>query len=136
MDPLQLGAPDWFGLVVAVVGLYLGLAAFLSLTAFVAARNVLGDVPVQNALLVGPVPALASFLQGAVPVLREGPLPLLLAALALALDFAAIRWAYDVENRMAAYVTFVHAIVSVIMAVILVGVAVLVLGQLAGGGPG
>lgn len=135
MDALQLGVPDWFGLFVTVVGLYLGLAAFLSLTAFLAARNVLGDVPVQNALLVGPVPALASFLQGLFPVLREGPLPLALAALALAMDFAAVRWAYDLENSTAAYVTFVHAIVSVILAVILVGVTVLVLGQLVGGGP-
>jgi len=129
MDPLQAVVQILDPAVaVAVVGLYLGLAAFLSLTAFVAARNVLGTTSVTNALLVGPVPALASFLQGVVPALRAGPGPVVLAGLALALDLAAIRWAYDLEWKTAAYVAFVHVVFSVVLATLLVAGGLLLVG--------
>lgn len=127
--PVQAVDPT---VVVTVVALYLGLAAFLSLTVFVAARNVLGEGSASNAILVGPVPAFASFLQGVVPALRAGPGPILLAALAIALDLAAIRWAYDLEWRTAAYVTFVHVVFTVVLATLLVAGGLLLAGSVLG----
>lgn len=105
--------------VVAVVGTFLALAGFLSLTAFVAARNVLGDVPADRALLVGPLPALVSFV-------LQGIFPLVTVALAVAVDLAVIRWVYEIEWREAAYVTFIHVVVSILLGVAVVGAVILV----------
>ncbi len=107
--------------VVAVVGTFLLFAAFLAITAHVAARNVLGDVAVADALLVGPVPALVSMVGVGI-----GAFPLLVAVAALVCDFAAVERVYDLERRTAAYVTFIHAVVTVILMAVVGGLIVLV----------
>jgi hypothetical protein len=115
--------------VVAVVGTYLVLAGFLSLTAFIAARNVLGDVSPDRALLVGPVPALVSFLgEGGLSLLgAPDAFSLLTAGIAIVADLATIRWVYDLEWRLAGYVTFIHVVVSILLGVVIGGGAILLL---------
>jgi hypothetical protein len=117
------------GAVLGVVGTYLLLAAFLSLTAAVAARNVLGDVELERGLLVGPVPAAVSFLLFGGFRLAGGRVegqfqlyPFLVLAVALVADYVALGRAFDCEGRLAAYVTGIHLVVSVIMGAVLGGV--------------
>jgi hypothetical protein len=114
---LQSGASST---ALAVAGTLVSLALFLSLTAHIAARNVLGDVAVRKALVVGPVPALV-----AVVVTTLGLNPFLGIALALALDGVAVRYVYAVSTRLAAYVTLIHFVVSVILGTIVFGVLAL-----------
>jgi len=104
--PLQI-APTT---VVAVAGTALLFAGFLTVTVHVAARNVLGDVSVADAMLVGPVPAVMSMVGVGI-----GAFPLLVALAAAAADFAAIERVYDLERRTAVYVTLIHAVVTVIL---------------------
>ena len=96
--------------VVAAVGTFLLFAGFLVLTTHVAARNVLGDVRPENALVVGPVPAAVSMVGVGI-----GAFPLLVAFAALVADLVAVERVYDLDRRTAAYVTFVHAVVTVIL---------------------
>jgi hypothetical protein len=125
--------------VVASVGTFLLLAVFLSVTAFLAARNVLGDAPPTRALLVGPVPAVVAFvfrvldtvvlpdamtLGGSfvtVTVPTETAVPLTALVVAVVLDVAAIAYAYDVEWRLAGYVGFIHLVITVILGTALGG---------------
>jgi len=104
--PLQVTATT----VVAVAGTFLLFAGFLVLTTHVAARNVLGDVPAENALLVGPVPAAVCMVGVGI-----GAFPLLVALAAIVADLVAIERVYDLDRRTAAYVTLVHAVVTVIL---------------------
>jgi hypothetical protein len=97
--------------VVATVALF---ALFLSLTAHVAARNVLGDVPVRQALLVGPVPAVV-----AVVTATFGVPPALGVVVAIALDAVAVRYVYGRSWRLTAYVAFVHVVVTIIAGAVL-----------------
>ena len=97
------------------------LAAYLSLTAHIAARNVLGDVKLRNAFGVGPVPAAIAALPEVV-----GLSPLLTVALALLADGALFAHLYGQRPRLAAYVTLIHAVVSVILGVVLFGLLALV----------
>ncbi|MFC6772141.1 hypothetical protein ACFQDD_11550, partial [Halorubrum pallidum] len=60
--PLQAVTP------ISVLGTTLLFAAFLSLTAHLAARNVLGDVDPRRALYVGPLPAVIGVGGGAFAV--------------------------------------------------------------------
>ncbi|MFB6155832.1 MAG: hypothetical protein ABEJ22_08045 [Haloferacaceae archaeon] len=99
---------------VAVAGTVGLFAVFLSVTAHVAARNVLGDVRVRRALVVGPLPAAIAVAGTAFEV----P-PLVNIAAALAVDFGAVRYAYGRDWRLSAYVTFIHVVVSVILGTIL-----------------
>jgi len=106
---------------IAVVGLLVGFSLFLSLTAHLAARNVLGDVAVRKALAVGPVPAIVSVL---VATFDLPSLPGLFVALAL--DGVLVKYVYDQPPRLAAYVTLIHFTVTVILGVIAFGVLALV----------
>ena len=104
----------------AVAGTFASFALFLSITAHIAARNVLGDVPVRNAFVVGPVPAavsvlVATFAADAPAVIFAGLL------VAVVLDGVAIRALYDESTRLAAYITFIHFVVSVILGAIVFG---------------
>ena len=106
----------------AVAGTAGLLALFLSVTAHLAARNVLGDVPVRNAFLVGPLPAAIAVVAAA---LELPSLPAV--ALALAVDTLLVRTVYGLDRRLTAGVTLVHAVVSVILGSVLFSLYVLVL---------
>jgi hypothetical protein len=119
MGPLQTGvgsAPP-----LAVAGTVALFALFLSATAHIAARNVLGDVPVRNAFLVGPVPAAVAVVAAA---LELPSIPAVLVALVL--DAALVRSVYDLDGRLTAGVTTIHAVVSVILGSVLFSLYVLV----------
>ncbi|GGJ07461.1 hypothetical protein GCM10008995_16650 [Halobellus salinus] len=105
----------------AVAGTFASFAIFLSVTAHIAARNVLGDVPIRNAFVVGPVPAAVSVLVATFAA--ETQLPIFLGVVAaIVLDGVAIRALYDESTRMSAYITFIHVVVSVILGTIVFGV--------------
>ncbi|WP_251331230.1 DUF7473 family protein [Haloplanus pelagicus] len=119
MVPLQTGVGS--APAVAVAGTVAVFALFLSLTAHLAARNVLGDVPVRNAFLVGPVPAAVAVVAAA---LELPSIPAVL--LALALDAALVRYVYDLDRRLTGAVTAIHAVVSVILGSVIFSLYVLV----------
>ena len=100
---------------VAVAGTFASFALFLSVTAHIAARNVLGDVEVRRAFLVGPVPAAV-----AVVFATLGWNSYLGILVAIAADAALVEYAYGRDWRLTAYVTFIHAVVSVILGSVLV----------------
>lgn len=79
-----------------------------SLTLHIAARYVLGDVPMRNAL-VGMVPA------AIVIALTLAGLPVPAAALALAADVIVIQSVYGISYRLAGFVTLVHFTVSFLL---------------------
>ena len=108
--PLQSSVPA-----VAVAGTFASFALFLTLTAHIAARNVLGDVEMRRAFVVGPVPAAV-----AVVFTTFGWNSHLGILLAVAADAALIKYAYGRSRRLTAYITFIHAVVSVILGSILV----------------
>ena len=99
-------APTTGGLL-AYLGTFVLAAAVYSLTAHIAARNVLGDVPARRALLVGPGPAVVSVLLQQYGVLAF--------VVALALDFVLIRYVYRLRLRTASLVTVIHLVVSVLV---------------------
>ncbi|MFB6236308.1 MAG: hypothetical protein ABEH81_13065 [Halopenitus sp.] len=105
----------------ALLGTLLLFAVFLSVTAHLAARNVLGDVDPSVAVTIGPLPAAV-----AVFGTRAGLSAAILLPLALLVDWLGIRWAYDQEARSAAYVTLIHFVVSVLLAIVISGVMVLI----------
>ena len=107
----------------AYLGTFVLAAAVYSLTAHIAARNVLGDVPARRALLVGPVPAAAS-----IALQQYG---LLAFVVALALDFVLIRYVYRLRLRTTGLVTFIHLVVSVLLLVVVLSAY-----RLAGTAPG
>lgn len=107
----------------AFLGTFLFTAAVYSLTAHIAARNVLGDVPPKRALLVGPVPAAV--------VLLLQQYGLVGFVLAVAADFVLIRYVYRLKLRTTAFVTFIHLVVSVLLLVVVLSAY-----QLAGTAPG
>jgi hypothetical protein len=114
--PLQSAA----GSPLAVAGTFASLALFLSITAHIAARNVLGDVPVKYALVVGPIPAAVAV------VFTAFELNSFVAIfLAVALDGVAVKYLYGQSNRLSAYVTFVHVVVSIILGAVLFGLLLL-----------
>jgi hypothetical protein len=114
---LQVGANP-----AAVAGTAALLALFLSVTAHVAARNVLGDVPIRDVFAVGPLPA------GIAVATAALSLPSLPAvAVAVAADALLVGYVYGLDRRLTALVTLVHAVVSVILGTVLFGVYVLVL---------
>lgn len=99
----------------AVAGTFASLALFLSATAHIAARNVLGDVPLRNALAVGPAPAAIAVGFTALDL----PSPLAVAC-ALVVDGLLIDRCYRTERRLSLYVTFIHVVVSIILGAIVV----------------
>jgi hypothetical protein len=106
---------------VAVAGTVAAFALLLSLTAHVAARNVLGDVNPVRALGVGPVPAVLATLPQAFDV------PSFLAlGVALVADATAFHLLYDLRPRLTAYVTLIHVVVSIILGAIVFGLLALI----------
>jgi hypothetical protein len=105
----------------AIAGTFAPFAVVLSVTAHIAARNVLGDVPVRNAFFVGPVPAAISIL---VAAFAAENMPVLFAGLfaALVLDGVAITYVYGESRKLSAYITLIHFVVSVILGTILFGI--------------
>lgn len=105
-------------LVELVVG-FLVTAFGLCVTLHLAARYLLGPVPATNAV-AGVAPAVA--------IVVLSPLALPLAAIvAIAVDFLAVRWAYDLSNRRAGLLTIGHVTVSVLLAFALSNITRLVL---------
>lgn len=120
--PLQTVGP------VAVAGTIGSLALFLSLTAHIAARNVLGDVPPVNALGVGILPAVIASLPRTI-----GLSPYVAILLALLVDASAIKLLYGKEWKLTAYITLIHAVVSVILGAIVVSLVLLLMSAPGGG---
>jgi len=116
------GLPPLQTSVVAVAGTFAAFAVFLSVTAHVAARNVLGDVPIRNAVGVGPLPAAVAFVFTALswPSAPAVALALLVAGLA-------IGFLYGRDAKLTAYITAIHAVVSVILGGIVFGLWTLAL---------
>jgi hypothetical protein len=114
LAPAQSVAPDS---ILAVLGTLFVAALFYGLTAHVAARYVLGDVKIEQGLLVGPVPA-AIFVLG-VQVLGQGVGLLVALAAALVGDFLAIDRVYDPGKKWSAAVTVVHYTVTVLVVLML-----------------
>ncbi|MFB6354861.1 MAG: hypothetical protein ABEJ92_12345 [Halobacteriales archaeon] len=96
----------------AIAGTVLLAAGFYALTAHLAARYVLGSVPVRPAVGVGVVLAVVALL------LRPfGPAPVI--ATSLAIDVAAIKGFYRVGWRATALVAVTHYTVSAILGITL-----------------
>jgi len=113
--PLQLQSA-----VVGVVGTYLLFSLFLSLTAFIASRNVLGDVPWRRYLLVGPPVAAIAFVGTAFDLN-----PVLVALAALLVDAGLLVRLHDVRPRLHAAIVFIHLVVTVLLGVVIGGLAIL-----------
>jgi hypothetical protein len=118
LTPLQSGTAG--GSAVAVAGTFASLALFLSLTAHIAARNVLGDVPVRYAFVVGPIPAAV-----AVVFTTFGLSPPLGIFLAILLDGTAMSYLYGQSRGLTAYITLIHVVVSILLGTVLYGVLAL-----------
>jgi hypothetical protein len=104
-----------------VAGTFVLFALFFTLTAHLAARNVLGDVEVKNAFAVGPVIPAISFV-----FVSLGWPGLLAIPLALVADGLLFRYLYREPPRVAAYVTFIHVVVSIIIGVIVFGLLAII----------
>ena len=107
------------GSLLSVLGTLLIAAMFYGFTAHVAARYVLGDVEIEQGLVVGLVPA-TIFVLG-VAVLGRGVGLLVALALALVGDFLAIDRVYDPGRKWAAAVTIVHYAVTVLIGLLVAG---------------
>lgn len=109
------------GSALAVAGTFASLALFLSLTAHLAARNVLGDVPLKNAFAVGPPPAAIAVAFTALE------LPSWLAvACALVVDGVLVDRLYRAGRRLSLYVTAVHVVVSILLGALVVSLWILI----------
>ncbi|RBI63490.1 hypothetical protein DMJ13_02840 [halophilic archaeon] len=98
-----------------IVGTYLLLAGFLTLTGHIAARNVLGDVPFTRALAVGPALAI-------LPFLLQRYFPPLVVFIAVALDATVFHLVYRLKWRTAGFVTFIHVTVTVLAGIVIGGI--------------
>jgi len=105
----------------AVLGTVVLAAAFYAVTVHVAARFVLGEVPLRPALGVGVVLAVVSFL------LRSHGVALVAGA-SLLVDAAAIKSLYALDWRPTAWVTLAHFAVSVVLGYALVNLVGLLVG--------
>ncbi|NUE01523.1 hypothetical protein HUB97_03315 [Halorubraceae archaeon YAN] len=112
-SPIVLQAASTLA-IIGTVGLF---AVFLSITAHIAARNVLGDVSVIKAFGVGPIPAVISVVAQALGVPAVVSLPLAIVA-----DGAAINYFYGESRRITAYITVIHIIVTIIIGTVLFGI--------------
>jgi hypothetical protein len=104
-----------------VAGTLALLALFFTVTAHLAARNVLGDVEVKKAFAVGPVIPAISFVFVALNWPAVVAIPLALAA-----DFGLFRALYADRLRLAGYLTVIHVVVSIILGVIVFGLLALI----------
>ena len=105
---------------VAVLGTTVLFALFLSLTAHLAARNVLGDVDPRRALYVGPLPAVIGVVGGAFSLPGA-----LIVPVALVVDGVMFRWSYEQPRRIVVGMTVIHAVVTTLIGLVLLGVLVL-----------
>lgn len=119
VSSLPLQAPPSPLSVIGTVGL---LALFLSLTAHLAARNVVGDVSASTALGVGIGPAIISLATTLLAV--PGGIGVIAA---LAVDGVAIRLLYDQPRRTSVQILVVHVIVTVLLGTVLIGGLILVM---------
>jgi hypothetical protein len=110
--------------VAALVGTFLLTVLFYSITAHIAARYVLGGVPILRAFVVGVVPAVISF------ALQAYQNPIIIIVIALAADFFTIRAVYRLKYKTAGVVALAHYTVSA-----LVGITILNLVRLLGTAP-
>ncbi|SEO57153.1 hypothetical protein SAMN04487948_103287 [Halogranum amylolyticum] len=117
MVTLQAGSVGSPVAIAGTVGLF---ALFLSITAHIAARNVLGDVEVKKAFVVGPLPATIAVVSTAF-----GLNPFLAILTALVVDATAISLLYGRSRRLTAYVTAIHVVVSILLGTVLFGLAFL-----------
>ncbi|SNZ14795.1 hypothetical protein SAMN06269185_2258 [Natronoarchaeum philippinense] len=101
------------GSVIASLGTFLLAAVFYGLTAHVAARYVLGDVSLEQALLVGIAPA--AVLVVGIQLFGEGAGLLVSLVLSVVADYLAIDRVYDPGRRWSVAVTAVHYAVSVLL---------------------
>ena len=95
-------------------------ALFLSITAHLAARNVLGDVDPRRALYVGPLPAMI----GIVGVGFAAPEALLIPVVLL-VDGLMFAWSYDQPRRIVVGMTVIHAVITTLLVSVLLGISVL-----------
>lgn len=98
----------FLGGALAIVGTFLLTVGFYALTAHIAARYVLGDVPMKRAVVVGVVPAIVTF------VLQQYGPAVVLPVAALS-DFLAIHTVYRLKYKTAGIVAVVHYTVSVLL---------------------
>ncbi|WP_096390502.1 DUF7473 family protein [Halopenitus persicus] len=105
---------------IAVLGTLVLFSLGLAVTAHVAARNVVVDPDPKRALLVGPWPAIVSIVGGTLTLPATITLPV-----AIALDAAAIRWAYGGPPRRTATITVIHFTVTVLVTVIAVAASII-----------
>ena len=105
---------------ITVLGTTLLFALFLSVTAHLAARNVLGDVDPRRALYVGPLPAVIGVVGGAFSVSEA-----LLVPAALLVDGAMFAWSYDPPRRIVVGMTLIHAVITALLMIVLFGVSLL-----------
>ncbi|EMA48994.1 MULTISPECIES: DUF7473 family protein [Halococcus] len=91
----------------AYLGTFLLAAGAYALTAHIAARNVLGDVPLRRAGVIGLVLA--------VIVVALQQYGLIAFVVAIAVDFALIRYVYRLRLRTTGLVTLVHVVVSILL---------------------
>ncbi|USZ67121.1 hypothetical protein NGM10_10305 [Halorussus salilacus] len=96
--------------VVALIGTFLIAVLFYAVTAHIAARYVLGSVPIGRALAVGVVPAVVSFALQAYH-------PIYVIPLAAGADFFAIRAVYRLRYRTTGLVALAHYTVSAILGI-------------------
>jgi hypothetical protein len=114
-------APGTLGQYVAT---FLGGWLLFAFTAHVAATYVLGDVPWKRAVLVGLAPAVVT-----IALVRYTPL--VIVAVSLAADLAAVHAVYRVKYRTAALVVVMHYVVSLAL-VLLAANALAILGTAPG----
>lgn len=108
------------GNALAVAGTLVLFALYLSATAHLAARNVLGDVPIRTALGVGPAPAAV-----AVVGVTVGLPPTITVPIAIAVDGVAISHFYDRPPILSAYITLLHGVITVLLSLVLGGITIL-----------
>ena len=104
----------------AIVGTILLLALFLSITAHIAARNVLGNVNPRRAIYVGPLPAVVGVAGGALALPAYILLPV-----AIVIDGFMFRWSYEQPIHVVITMTVIHVVVTVLIAVVFGGIAAL-----------
>jgi hypothetical protein len=105
---------------VATAGTLVLFAVFISVTAHLAARNVLGDVPFRRALAVGIGPSTVAVAGTALGVPALVTLPT-----AVLVDWIGIYRSYDGSRGLAVYIVLIHFVISILIGTVFVSVALL-----------
>ncbi|MFC3477979.1 DUF7473 family protein [Halobacterium litoreum] len=100
------------------VGTFLAGWVVFAFTAHAAATYILGDVPWQRAALVGLAPAVVT-----VALIRYSPL--VIVAVSLAADFAAVHAVYRVKYRTTALVVVMHYVVTLAVVLLIANLVAL-----------